>query len=906
MSAKRIFGLIIILSLFIITSPSQARSELESFELIEENENLQLYLNDTFVEFAILDKASGDIWFTNPYDRENRETLIRGSSKDRLNSQLRISYYVANSRNTLDSYNDSVAHGQYEITNIPNGVRVDYTLGKQWDDDAYLPQIISEEAFNEILEKLSARDRRFIEDIYIQFQIEEGYVDEDEISIYGVDLDALLEDYGFKIGENLRATDKRRLVQEYLNGITEGQGYSAIGNVTQEDLKGAKESSTMLLKWGLRQWDKEDAIELFREIGYTPQEVIVQHKQYNFMPPQENLRTFEIPVEYVIDGSDFVATIVAEDIKYPNRVWNDQTSEYVSYPLSTISLLGYFGAAEKESEGYIMIPDGSGALIDFEEKGSSVQPYNRYVFGRDLAIAPVAEYSPSLDADIRMPVFGLKQDDKAFLAIIEEGEALSRLEAVTSGMNDSYHHVWATFDYIPRERVYLEAEGALIGLRALSINMYQSRPNFGNMAVRYSFLSEEEADYVGMAKAYQEYLIEHKGLEKMVSPGELPLQIDFVGAIDRVEPVVGIPSNVPIPLTKYEDARSIIEDLMNQGVGDFRVRYKGWLKGGINHLYPRKATLERRVGSKQELADFRGFLESRQIPFYPEVTFTEVHRNSLLNGFVGFRDSSYALNRRQAYVNYYNHATYQAITDQRRPLVSPSSLGSLIRSFSKDYKKHEINGLSISDLGSRLYSDFRTNKAKVVDRQEALNITTTDASSLRALGLDLMVDGGNSYMLPYVSHVSNVPFYSRGEEIINDSIPFYQMVLSGYVPYSAQPANLVNRTGRLYLLKLLETGSIPTFVVSNETSAEVKHTNFNHLYAINYEDLKPSILEMYEETSTILGSLWHQSITDHKRLSQDVFLTEYEDGTKIIVNYGDSIFVYKNTIVRSEGYRVLQ
>ena len=132
------------------------------------------------------------------------------------------------------------------------------------------------------------------------------------------------------------------------------------------------------------------------------------------------------------------------------------------------------------------------------------------------------------------------------------------------------------------------------------------------------------------------------------------------------------------------------------------------------------------------------------------------------------------------------------------------------------------------------------------------------------------------------------------------------MVLSGYVPYSAQPANLANRTGRLYLLKLLETGSIPTFVVSKETSAEVKHTNFNHLYAINYEDLKGSIVELYEETSAVLGSLWHQPITDHRRLSQDVFLTEYGDGTKIIVNYGKSIFVYKNKIVRSEGYRVLQ
>ena len=140
--------------------------------MIAENDHLKLYLNSDLVEFAVYVKQHNQLWYSNPPLRATEETLVSGSSKRRLNAQLAITYEAANSRSQLDSYNDSVAHGQYEITPISNGVRITYRLGKQWEDRAYLPTIISRAAVDELLAMLPASDKSLIDGMYVQFQLE--------------------------------------------------------------------------------------------------------------------------------------------------------------------------------------------------------------------------------------------------------------------------------------------------------------------------------------------------------------------------------------------------------------------------------------------------------------------------------------------------------------------------------------------------------------------------------------------------------------------------------------------------------------------------------------------------------------------------------------------------------------
>ena len=456
MKLKPIVSLSILICLLATAgSFAQPVQSLQGFELVAQNEALALYLNERTVEFAVMDQASGRVWHSNPVDRDRKETVAGGTNKTMLGSQLTLTYFVANRQHQMDSYNDSIAHGQYQIHSIPGGFRIDYQLGRRWQDQDYLPLVISEERFDElILSKVTnARERRFFRDLYVLFELEEGYVDSDSISILGVDLDALLGEYGLKVHDSLRAADKRRLLQEYLVLIRDAKGYVGLGNVTPEDISGLYGTRTLMLRWNVREWDKEDAIELIKSVGYTPDDAVIDHEQYNVAPPYPDLRNFTVSVEYVLDGDSLVARIPGDSITYPSQVTDPATGEVVSYPLTSISLLNYFGASDTDSDGYMMIPDGSGALIYANNGKTAASPYNRRVYGTDYANQPIPEFSTVGLAQVHLPVFGLKDNDQAFLAIIEEGDAMARIEATVAGMRDSFNKVWASFDVMPQVRV---------------------------------------------------------------------------------------------------------------------------------------------------------------------------------------------------------------------------------------------------------------------------------------------------------------------------------------------------------------------------------------------------------------------------------------------------------------------
>ena len=72
---------------------------------------------------------------------------------------------------------------------------------------------------------------------------------------------------------------------------------------------------------------------------------------------------FEIPVEYKIDEDCFVVTVIIPEIK-----------ETKDYKITAINVLPMFGAGNSTENGYIFVPDGCGALVQFNNgKKSSLK-----------------------------------------------------------------------------------------------------------------------------------------------------------------------------------------------------------------------------------------------------------------------------------------------------------------------------------------------------------------------------------------------------------------------------------------------------------------------------------------------------------------------------------------------------
>ena len=115
---------VIIIAVPIISLLSFATSISDNYNLIKENNYLALYINNKTTGIAVKDKTSGKTWFSD-----------RFGSK----SNLGITYYTEKDlERRMNSYDNSVVFDQYNISEIKNGIRIEYQFGKKWDKEDYI------------------------------------------------------------------------------------------------------------------------------------------------------------------------------------------------------------------------------------------------------------------------------------------------------------------------------------------------------------------------------------------------------------------------------------------------------------------------------------------------------------------------------------------------------------------------------------------------------------------------------------------------------------------------------------------------------------------------------------------------------------------------------------------------
>ena len=104
-----------------------------------------------------------------------------------------------------------------------------------------------------------------------------------------------------------------------------------------------------------------------------------------------------------------------------------------------------------------------------------------------------------------------------------------------------------------------------------------------------------------------------------------------------------------------------------------------------------------------------------------------------------------------------------------------------------------------------------------------MNIITQGYSDAVNKGQSIIAAGANSYILPYVDAVTDIPVYSSGFTVTDKDIPFYQMVIHGVVPYSSKPINASSNTD-LTFMRALAAGSDLNYDMIYEDADELTET----------------------------------------------------------------------------------
>ncbi|QLG40183.1 hypothetical protein HW560_20075 [Paenibacillus sp. E222] len=626
------------------------------------------------------------------------------------------------------------------------------------------------------------------------------------------------------------------------------------------------------------------ALKAFETAGYTPEDLQLDNAEHGIEQEKSGPRMFMLSIEYGLDDEALVVRVPASGIHFPEQ-----------YPINSISVLDYFGAGAAEDEGSLFVPDGSGALIHFNNGKVQYPAYQQDVYGPDLTMK--LREVDSTEEKARMPVFGLIRKGGAFLGIIEEGAATAVVNADISGKLNSYNNVYPSFYVVNKSDVTLQASDMV-----RTLPKFQKKPTVSDFVVRYAFAGAEQASYSGLASLYRDYLTRTDGLPaKQTAEGEkgIPFYLKLVGSMTTKKHLMGIPYESNEALTTFDEAQQILSELQEKQVSNIQVRYAGWFNGGLLHRLPDSIKVDGAVGGRKGMQAFSDYAREAGIGFYPDVAVLNVHAK---NGFKPSSEASRSLTQEPA-VLYPMDPARQRRDRNRQPayILSPNLLGNVTEDMLKAIKPYKAGGLSLRDLAEQLNSDM--NPKKLLDRTGAQAAVTEALKQINQQGMPVVAEGGNAYALPYVTGLTDAPMSSSRFKLEDEEIPFFQLVVHGGISYTGAAYNLSTYTdARQYVLKLVEYGASPYFTWFNAPNHIVKETDYDDLYAAHYEQWLDLAAEMYEEVNEANRRFAGLNMVAHEKLAEGVFQTTYENGGFALVNYNDFPVQAAGRTVEAKSY----
>lgn len=791
----------------------------DGFQLIAQDSVSELLINAKTTEVAVRNKADGSVWYSMPADRKN-DTVAAGGDADMLNAPFTFSYLDTSKRVlSASAYEQSIALDQYAFEKIDNGIRIYYTVGEK--PKKYLvPEVITKERMEELCAKLDEFDAQMLMAYYRMVSLDD--IKEAADRLLYIEQYPALEDHDVYV----------------LSGLTMGnQEYPEFLLVTLQ--------------------------EYFEKAGYTHEQLAEDNKINKIEDKQVTDYSIAVTMEYTLDNGDLIVRIPTDSMVYDKKVMT----------VTTMTLLPFFGAAGTQDAGYMMVPDGCGALIDLNSNKTGVTAYSKAVYGIDQTLAP-EEADPTDVSQIYLPVFGLKANERAFLGIIESGAAYANINANVSGRRTSYNQVYTSYTL----RAGMTQTDSVLNITGSQLFQKDTFPD--DIQLRFKFLSGEKADYVGMANCYGDYLESTGALTVAAQPQDhLAFHLAAIGAVSYTRNVLGIPVTAAKRLTSYEQAKTMLQSLQDAGVSNIQFSYTGWANGGVDNTAPRAVKLLSALGGKKGFSALTDYINAQNIAFYPDLEMQYVKQYK--KGFNVNKQSSRDLSNMIAYRYAYSLATLQRDESEKQAIISPSAYDRLTDGFLKDLHEWKLNGISFGSSGTQLNSDF--NEKKTVTRQQVSESVRTQMAKFNDAGYRTAVDGANAYALKGVSLVKEMPSSSSGNYMFDRDVPFYQIVLHGRVPFTSEPLNMSGRYEQ-DVLKLAETGAIPCFKWIYENNLELKDTD-SSFYSVNYSSWKDEAIALYQKLDAAFGNCANAKIVGHTAMMTDVYRTVYDNGVTVYTNY---------------------
>ncbi len=874
----------------------------------------QLYCNPYTGEVIYYNANEETGISTNPYDFGNEEDgEISDIVKAQLLSQVVVSYKGKDGNlKYMYSFTEAAQRGQIQVKTIKNGIRVQYSIGRE-NANYLMPGWITKAAWEEkIIAPLEAYKEELLK-LYKPTD-REYRIFEDEVYLKIVAAYTLQD-------PNRPGVVKETMFKNYpiTAKIDESTGTNYAIYVVSETLQPAQKSRI------------EALIKTYCS-NYTYEDVEEDNAITGYVSKTETPPFFKLALEYTIDP-----TTGALDIRLPsNGILYDETLFELEY-ISTLNYLGagkmdtstygdyyissggvYGGDAHEEMlyDGYVFYPDGSGALFEYSDlytdtKKTSIA-WSGKVYGQDYAYYTV---SGQHQEAVRLPVYGVINTDEiaevpmldaegnqlvdergrklydlvpvrsGFIAVLEEGDALTSLSVSFGAARHNYASVYPTYYPRPKDTYDLADSVSVSGNTEWTV--VADRKYTGSYRTRIELLASDEAGWVGMATKYREYLKSNGTLTPLANTAsQIPLYLEAFGAIETTKQILSFPVTVKVPLTTFDDIGAIYDDLKNSGITNINIKLTGFANGGMNANYPAKIKWERAVGGKSGFRDLIEKAEDEGFGVYPEFDFLYLSHESSGDGVSLKKLGARTVDNRYCSKQIYD-AVYQQFTSFFDMCVATNLIGGYYEKLDKKLSKYDEGtfGLSLSTLGSDLNSNF--DEDNPINREQAKQDIEQLLSNVTE-SYSVMLSGGNRYAINYADHIIEMPLDSSKYRYASASVPFMAMVLHGYVNYAGDALNM-SGDSEYNLLKSIENGAYPYFLLSYNTENTMllkKDKNLSKYYSIRYDIWRwkdpdagtgdGTVIEQYRTLNAALADLQTAEMVDHRFIRGERNLKDYE------------------------------
>lgn len=915
----------------------------------DSNNGYLFYMNMALTTFKVVDKSTGYEWYSNPQKIDNPDlkavqstviSVFYGKTGGALTEFSNYSY----STSTTENNTQVAPNFAIKIDEENKIVQVWYHMEKRSIDYTSIPQYMSVDKVDELFARnkeiasMGRYDSTGAKIIDIELAT-------DNYNSYYESNKKRIEELRSKLSTNITPAEKEEIEdqireleannREYKRGYDIysswfGSWYQKISHTSPTSLQdydyweynaGKHEFMSAIVLRNLHNW-------LYEWCGYTDADLVDDNDAFDIIIEKDRV-AFEIGIQYQLTENGLEVTVPGTSIR-----------EFGEHTICNVDILPYFTSTPKDldnpglvvngelTKGYTIIPDGSGSIMEHDNgKSNNYEPYIKRLYTTDLSQTSVVKGPTGYD--IMFPMYAVVNGDSAVIVDAKNMASQLEIHATTSGYGTKGES--NNTNYF---RAYLrESQEVYIGTYAKeAVRKFTNQRLTDDIVIEYNFIGRPGGtiNYSDIASIYRDMILDKyygdrtdDQIYKDTTTAPV-FDMDVIGAYTYTDNFLGISYTAKGTMTTYKELSEMIDNFVDEvGIEYINVFYKGWRKEALVDVSFKKIKLNSLLGSKKEL---KALTEKSNVTIYPYVSMGQFHeyQESFGENHYTSRDVIGEIITNYPYdINTNTYATKGRKISVLSPHYYYSFAQSLVNSYAKTFgignnkKNLGINSISIDKFGSALSGDYKKNN----------EIFKTDAIKEQIKSLELInetIENINlyqpyDYAFPYVSHAKDIPYQSSQKELLDYSIPFYQLVANGLFDYSGESINVNIEDGALFhIMKLIETGANPQFTFTYDSSAELINTEYNDNYNTEYRNWIQMVKNVYQQLDGLDGAvdnnygIYESRLVGHVRLSPNIYLVTYHNDStgqdiRIILNYSFALYHYDeaNIDVYAKSYKVL-